>query len=194
MSTTEPKFCDTVRGLCRLILAGWILWFCQLAHADLITNVTIANVTPTGFSIIWRATNSTPSIAVFADSGGTINLAGQLGVEAFPLHTGNPDLAAGYQRRMDSTTIRQKTQSLGLMMMRVSDCQPNTTYYFRLTSTPTSGAPEVYPVSGPLPSVTTEAENTFVANDQVIILNIPDPESEGSIVLLTHTNAAYPLA
>ena len=37
-------------------------------------------------------------------------------------------------------------------------------------------------------------ENTFVANDQVIILDLSDPGNEGRIVLLTHTNAAYPLA
>ena len=169
-------------------------WLCQSARADILTNFAIVNVTPTSFSVLWRATNAAPSIAVFADAGGLTNLAGQIGVEAFPLRTGNPDLIAGYQRRVDAAELRAKTQSFGLMMMRVSSCRPDTTYYFRLASTPTNGAPEVYPSSGPLPAVTTATENTFVANDQVLILNAPDPNSEGEIVLLTHTNAAYPLA
>ncbi len=176
------------------MLMSWVAGFCQTTRADVITNVTVVNVTPTSFSVVWRATNSTPSIAVFADAGGVTNLAGQVGIEAFPLSTGNPNLAEGYPRRVDAATLRQKTQSSGLMMMRVSDCQPNTTYYFRLTSTPASGSPEVYPASGPLPAARTEVENTFVANDQVIILDLSDPGNEGRIVLLTHTNAAYPLA
>ena len=167
---------------------------CQLARAQALTNFTVVNVTPTSFSVIWHATNAAPSIAVFADAGGVTNLAGQVGVEAFPLRTGNPDLAAGYQRRVDAATVRARTQSFGLMMVRVTSCHPSTTYYFRLIATPTNGAPQVYPTSGPLPAVTTAVENSFVANDQVIILNAPDPNSEGEIVLLTHTNAAYPLA
>jgi hypothetical protein len=194
MRATEPKLSRAAGRLGRWIVAGWLLWLCPAARADVITNVTVVNVTPTSFSVVWRATNSTPSIAVFADAGGVTNLAGQVGIEAFPLRTGNPDLAAGYLRRVDAATLRQKTQTAGLMMMRVSDCQPGTTYYFRLTSTPVSGSPEVYPASGPLPSATTATENTFVANDQVIILDLSDPSSEGRIVLLTHTNAAYPLA
>src|SRR6185437_7276942 len=194
MSDAKTKSASAAESLCRwmLILCAW--WLCQSARADVLTNCTVVNVTPTSFSVIWRAADATPSIAVFADAGGLTNLAGQIGIEAFPLRTGNPDLAAGYQRRVDAAAVRSKTQSLGLMMLRVSSCRPNTTYYFRLISTPTNGAPQVYPASGPLPSVTTAAENTFVANDQVMILNMPDPDSEGEIVLLSHTNAAYPLA
>lgn len=177
-----------------LVLCAWCL--CLSARADNSTNdFTIVNVTPTGFSVLWRATNgATPSIAVFADAGGVTNLAGQVGIEAFPLRTGNPDLAAGYQRRVDAAALRSKTQNFGLMMMRVSSCHPGTTYYFRLTATPTNGPVQIDPVSGPLPGVTTAAENSFVANDQVIILNAPDSNSAGEVVLLSHTNAAYPLA
>ncbi|HET7625606.1 MAG TPA: hypothetical protein VFM25_10105 [Verrucomicrobiae bacterium] len=159
-----------------------------------ITNVTVVNVTPSGFSVLWRATNSTPSIAVFSDPNGTTNLAGQVGIETFPLRTGNPDLESGYQRRVAAAALRQKTQNYGLMLVRVSHCQPDTTYYFRLTSTPNSGSPDIYPSSGPLPSVTTETENSFVANDQQLVLDVPVANAEGRIVLLSNTNAAHPLA
>lgn len=193
MRATEHQLIRAAQGLCLLLMTGGLLALCPATYADDITNFTVLNVTPTSFSVVWWATNSTPSISVFADSGGVTNLTGQVGLEAFPLNTGNPRLAEGYVRRVDAATLRQKTQSAGVMIMRVSDCQPNTTYYFRLTSTPASGSPEVYPVSGPLPSVTTETGNTFVVNDQVIILDLGDPNDEGRIVLLTHTNAAYPL-
>ncbi|MGZ8901389.1 MAG: hypothetical protein ACXW3Z_14965, partial [Limisphaerales bacterium] len=57
------------------------------AQSAVITNATAVNVSPSGFSVFWRApASSTPSIEVFADAGGVTNLAGQLGKEAFPLH------------------------------------------------------------------------------------------------------------
>jgi len=178
-----------------LTLGGWLAYFALPAAAATITNVTVVNVTPSSFSVFWRAAaETTPSIAVFADAGGVTNLAGQVGVEAFPLHTGNPDLAAGYERRLGRAALRQKTQSYGLMMMRVTGCRPNTPYYYRLTATPALGSPEVFPASGPLPTLTTPRENSFVADYQQLIIDVADLNTEGRVVLLTHTNAAYPLA
>jgi hypothetical protein len=177
-----------------LALCGGLAW-AALSASGSITNVTVVNVTPSGFSVFWRAAaDTTPSIAVFADAGGVTNLAGQVGIEAFPLHTGNPDLAAGYERRLGRAALRQKTQSYGLMMMRVTGGRPNTTYHYRLASAPALGSPEVYPASGPLPAVTTPRENSFVANYQQLIIDVADLNTEGRVVLLTHTNAAYPLA
>ncbi|HWH70715.1 MAG TPA: hypothetical protein VNT26_15100, partial [Candidatus Sulfotelmatobacter sp.] len=171
------------------------LWSGVHAHAAAtITNVVPVNVTPNSFGILWRSPNSTPSIAVFADAAGLTNLSSQLGIEAFPVHTGNPDLAPGYLRRQSQFALRAKTQSLGQMLMRVTGCQPGTTYYYQLTSTPPASSPIVYPVSGPLPSVTTEAENTFIVNAQQLILEVPGLDTLGQVVTLTHTNAAHPLA
>jgi len=177
-----------------LAWAGWLAWAALPAAASSITNVTVVNVTPASFSVFWRAANSTPSIAVFADAGGLTNLSGQLGIETFPLHTGNPDLAAGYERRLGRNALQQKTRGFGLVQMRVNGCRPSTTYYFRLTSTPTAGSPEVYPESGPLPVVTTAAENTFVVNHQQLVIEVPGLDIEGRIALLTHTNSPHPLA
>jgi hypothetical protein len=177
-----------------LVLCCWLAWT-ALSAAATITNVTVVNVTPSSFSVFWRAAaDTTPFIAVFADGGGVTNLAGQVGIEAFPLHTGNPELAAGYERRRGRAALQQKTHSYGLMMMRVTGCRPDTAYYYRLTSTPTAGSPEVFPVSGPLPAVTTPVQNTFVPDYQQLIIDVTDLNTEGRVVLLTHTNAAYPLA
>jgi hypothetical protein len=177
-----------------LALCGWLACMALPVTVSAITNVTVVNVTPASFTVFWRTTDLTPSISVFADAGGLTNLAGQVGIEPFPLHTGNPDLTAGYNRRLGRTALQQKTRSYGLVQMRVSGCRPNTTYYFRLTSTPAVGSLEVYPSSGPLPAVTTPAENAFVVNHQQLIIDVPGLDIEGRVVLLTHTNAAYPLA
>ena len=173
---------------------GCLAWAALPARAVTITNVTVVNVTPTSFSVLWRAAAATPSIAVFADAAGTTNLAGQLGVSAFPLHTGNPALTNAYDRRLAAAVTRQKTANAGLNLMRVTGCQPGTTYFFRLTSTPAAGAPAVYPASGPLPGVTTENENTFILNSQQLVLDLVGADTEGFIVLLSSTNSAHPLA
>ncbi|MBI5387111.1 MAG: hypothetical protein HZA90_20770 [Verrucomicrobia bacterium] len=176
-------------------LSVLLLWgAARPAGAAAITNVTVVNVTPSSFSVIWRAVDSLPSIAVFADAGGVTNLAGRVGVEVFPHNTGNPDLTAGYERRQGQIALRQKTRTLGFAMVRVTGCRPNTTYYYRLTSTTSGGSAANYPLSGPLPSVTTERENTFVVSAQQLIIDVPGVDVEGRVVTLTHPNASHSLA
>jgi hypothetical protein len=189
----SPPF--AVKFMSRLLLCCWLSLSAFSAKAAVITNVTAVNVTPSSFSVFWRApASTTPSIEVFADAAGATNLAGQLGVEAFPLHTGNPDLAAGYERRLGRAALQRKTRDHDLMMIRVTGCSPNTTYYYRVKSTPASGASEVFPAASPLPAVTTPRENSFVVNHQQLIVDVTDLNTEGRVCLLTHTNAAYPLA
>jgi hypothetical protein len=182
------------RWFSSLTAAGAFALLCFTASGVTITNVSVVNVTPSGFDVVWRVESSTPSIAIFADAGGVTNLAHQVGIEAYPLHTGSPQLAAGYDRRLGQEATRQKTRNFGLVMMRVNGCRPGRTYYYRLTSTPSPGTPAVYPASGPLPSVTLPGENTFVVNDQSLILEVPALDAEGRILLLTHSNAPVALA
>lgn len=178
-----------------LSMAAALIWAsAQAAGGAIITNVLPVNVTPTSFSILWRAFNSTPSIAVYADAAGITNLSGQLGVEAFPLRTGNPELAAGYDRRQNQRALQRKTQSLGYVMIRVSGCRAETTYYYRLYCSQPGSEPVVYPASGPLPSVTTEKENSFVVDDELLVLDVPGFDSYGRIVTLSNANASYCLA
>jgi len=159
------------------------------ADAATVTNVTPVNVTPTSFSILCRSSLDL-SLEVFADAAGSSNVTRQLGFETYPVHTGNPDLAAGYSRRQSRQQLRQKAQGFGLVLIQVSNCRPGTSYFYRLSDGPGS----YYPATGPLPAVTTEQENTFVIDNQQLILEIPGLDNLGRIVTLTHTNAAHPLA
>lgn len=172
----------------RFLIAGLLLAGLPAAEAAIATNVTPVNVTPTSFSILCRSALNL-GLEVFADAAGSSNLTHQLGVEAYPIHTGNPDLAAGYSRRQSQIQLRQKAQGFGLALLQVSGCQPGKIYYYRLND----GAGSYYPSSGTLPSVTTESENTFVIDDQQLILDVPGLDNMGRIVTLTHTNAAHPL-
>lgn len=165
------------------------------AVALTITNVTPVNVTSAGFSVIFQASEtSTPGILVYADANGQTNLADQVGVEPLPLHTGNPAVSEAYDRRQNQLAIRRKTGNAGLGHVRVSNCQPGTTYYYRVQATDTNGLPTVWPNAGPLPSVTTAVETSFVVESRQFVVDIPGADAEGRIVTLTHANAAYALA
>lgn len=179
----------------RILAAGLFLAGSLGAFAVTITNVTPVNVSPSSFGVFWRSGSGfSPSIQVFADPAAASNITPQLSVKLTPIHTGNPDDAAGYYRRQSEIALQQKAQSLSLSLVTVSGCKPGTTYYFRLASTPDAGAAVVYPTNTPLPSVTTGRDNVFVINDQPLILDVPGVDTYGRVVLLSHTNSPYPLA
>ncbi len=179
----------TTRLSTRFLTAWLLLTGMFAAQAAIVTNITPVNVTPSSFSILCRSTVNV-SLEVFADAAGGSNLTSRLGVEAYPIHTGNPDLAAGFPRRQSQIQLRQKAHGFGLVLIQVSNCRPGTAYYYRLSDAPGS----YYPASGPLPSVTTGLENSFVLDAQQLLLEIPGLDNLGRIVTLTHTNAAHPLA
>src|SRR5439155_4010183 len=114
-------------------VAAVVLWFAAVTGGSAlsITNVSPVNVTPAGFSIVFQTSESAaPGISVYADAAGATNLGGQVGIERYPLHTGNPKLTDPYARRQNLAAIRQKTQNQNLAQVRVSGCQPGGTYYY----------------------------------------------------------------
>jgi hypothetical protein len=164
-------------------------------HASANPNISVVNVTPASFSVIWRATRgATPDILVYADAAGSTSLNGKIRIEKFPLHSGNPELAAAYDRRQNVAALRQKTQSVGLMHVKVSECQPQTTYFFKLRTLGAAGEETVWPDDGSLFSVATAAETSFVAHSKQLIVEVPGSDVSGLIITVGHTNAAHSLA
>ena len=190
--------------LCRAVRVGVFRWglilICLLclrtsAFALLITNVSTVNVTPTSFSVVWATSPTlTPLVSVYADPGGVTNLAGQLGIEYYPLHTGDPAATNSYQRRLSQASLRQKSSSLGLVQVRVSGCAPNTTYYYSVQVTNGSGQSTTWPASGPLPAVTTAQENSFVLQSRQLVISLAGADPSGTVVLLSNTNTPSVLA
>ena len=102
MRTTKPQL-DKAAGRSYVrpewLLIGLLFLVCGRADGALIlTNVFAVNITPGSFSLVGTA-SVTPTIFVYADSGGVSNLAGQVGIEFYPLHTGDPTLTNSYDRR-----------------------------------------------------------------------------------------------
>ena len=164
----------------------------------ILTNVSTANVTPDSFSIIGAVSESTPftniTISVFADPGGVNNLGAQLGIELYPLNTGDPTSTNSYLTLLSKAALSQDSMALGLVYARVCYCVPNTTYYYRVSVSSTNGQTAVWPVSGPLPAVTTAQGNSFVLDSQQLLLTLVNGDPPGSIMILSNTNSSSVLA
>ncbi len=190
-----------IRGAARLGagLACLLLGLRFAGAQILLTNVAAVNVTPGGFSLVAavsRAIMATTNVAisVFSDPAGTASLAGQVGIELYPLNSGDPSAANSYQDLLSQAALRRDSMSLGLIYARVSYCAPGTTYYYRMTVTNTNGQSAVWPPSGPLPSVATAQENSFVLQSQQLLVTLNDANPPGSIITLTASNSSSVLA
>jgi hypothetical protein len=187
-----------VRGLLAL---SCLLLGARPARAQIsLTNVMAVNVTPSSFSVVASVSQAiTPATAVSVDvfsapaGGGT--LAGQVGVEYYPLNSGDPSSTNSYGSLMSMAALRQDSMNLGLIYARISDCSPNSTYYFQITVTNSAnGQSAVWPPSGPLPSATTAQENSFVLQSQQLLVTLNDSEPPGSIITLSTSNSPSVLA
>ncbi len=187
-----------MRNLSQHILAGLILGACAAGAQDVINNVQTVNVTPGSFSVVAAlspptlASNAT--ISVYADAGGTKNLAGQVGIEYYPLNTGAPTATSPYGRLLSEAALRQDSASLGMFEARVSYCATNTTYYYRISATDGNGVTTVWPPSGPLPSATTALENSFAIQSQILLVALNGSNPVGSIITLSNVNSSSVLA
>ena len=172
----------------------------RLARAQLLlTNVQAVNVTPTSFSVIGGVSQSIGSasnvaISVFSDPGGTSNLSGTVGIQLYPLNTGDPTATNKYATLLSENALAQDSLSLGLVYARISYCAPGTIYYYRVTVTGTNGQNAVWPVSGPLPEVTTAVQNGFVLDSQQLIVTLNAANPPGSILTLSNTNTLSVIA
>jgi hypothetical protein len=181
------------------ILAGLMVSGLSLVAQPVLTNVTVANVTPSSFSIVGAVSGHIPdstnlTISVFSDPAGTTSLAGQVGIELFPLNSGPPTTSNLYATLLSKRTLRLDSLGLGMVYARVNYCIPNTTYYYRVNVSNTNGQTAVWPASGPLPSVTTARENDFVIDSQQLIVTLNDATPAGAIITLSNTNSSSVLA
>jgi hypothetical protein len=111
-----------------------------------VQDVTITDVTPVSFSVVWASDQSSIcDVSVFTDANGTDEIVAGLMITPHPTRNGDPAVAAAAQSR-------------GVMKIRVTGLAHSTTYYFRTRTTSMVGAEETfYPLNAPYLSVTTAA-------------------------------------
>jgi hypothetical protein len=187
-----------MRILKNLILTTWLFGAAVAFSQDLITNVTTVNVTPNSFSVVGQLSPgglaADATISVFADSTGTQSLAGQVGLQYYPLNTGDPTKTTPYTQLLSKAALTQDSMALGAFYVKVWYCAPSTTYYYKISATDTNGQTTVYPTSGPLPSVTTAVENAFVVQSKQLLVTLNDSDPPGSIIMVSNLNSPSVLA
>jgi hypothetical protein len=187
-----------MRMLSKIVLSALLLAAWSARAQDTISGVLAVNVTPGSFSVIGAlspfALASNATISVFSDPGGATNLAGQVGIQYYPLNSGNPSAANDYARLLSQDALIQDSMSLGVFYARVSYCAPNTTYYYSIRATDPDGQTVVYPTNGPLPGITTAVENTFAIQSQELLVTLDDAHPPGLVITIANSNTTSVLA
>ncbi|MFQ5514854.1 MAG: hypothetical protein ACE5FG_10470 [Myxococcota bacterium] len=161
--------------------------------APTIQDVTTVDVTPFGFSAIWTVSEpSTPNIVIYADAAGTIEITDQFEITAFPLRGGDPSAADELAADAARSALRQASRSKGLMRLRVHGGQPNTSYYYRVTSE-VGGTMGTFPIGAPL-LVTTAGANSFVTGSHQALVSFSMPDPTGWIVTASSVETSYPVS
>ncbi len=188
------------------ILTAALLLSTVTTRADItIQDVQTTDVTPSGFAVIWKTSDSaapqegvaaTSRIAVFSDSGGADDMTSELEITAVPLFGGDPEAVDDYLREEGMAALRDLSQNLGLMKIGVQGCLPQTTYYFRIYSE--DGGLEIsWPASG-VASVTTTSANAFVPDSNQVLVSLTDNsgmlDSRGWLATASGIETLYPVS
>lgn len=124
------------------------VWFCPmaLAVAPVVSDVTVTDVTPVSFSVVWKSDiPGTSDLNVFTDADGTTPAAG-ITIESQPVENGDAAIAAA-------------AEDIGVMKVRVTGLAADTVYYYQTVTTEKGGSDTtLFPNGAPFSEVTTAAE------------------------------------
>jgi len=180
-----------------LLGMGVAVALCATARALTIDSGMAVNTTPTQFDVFIRTSEPATSwLEVYADAGGATNLAGTVGLEVDPVHTGDPLQTTNYYRRSYVRDIQGAAAGKSVALHRVSGCSPETAYHVRVVATNASGSAQ-WPASGLL-AVSTEMENSFLMESRQLLVDlhpsVSPPDPMGAVGVLEVAGADYPLA
>lgn len=167
-----------------------IIWLCPmaLAVAPVVSDITVSDVTPVSFSVVWNSDIAgTSDLNVFTDSAGTTAVTGAT-IESQPVINGDAGIAAA-------------AENIGVMKVRVTGLTANTTYYFQTQTTEKGGSDvTLFPTTTPLPEVTTAGDVTRAQiQDSVEVpftndLIIFDGDVAGALLAADVAGSDYPVS
>ena len=159
-----------------------------------VNHVMVTDVTTCSFSVIWSASEaSTADLEVYEDENGAVPIADAV-IEPHPIECGNEQ-------------IRIMAEDQGVMKVRVTDLDPDTTYYFMTVTTSKSSTDTTYnPNAAPFTPVTTESKTVRTyesggdvlpfSNDLIIepcYLDDGTTFAEGTLLLATVAGGSHPI-
>jgi hypothetical protein len=162
-----------------ILLLGMGLLAPGMSDASIIdtNSVWVTDVTPVQFSVVWGTSEpATGSVNVFADADGTVPVTDAV------VHFESAD--------------HPPAEDIGVMKVRVTNLQPNTQYFFQISTTAkNSGAASLYPDASPYLEVTTELGSVIVRNDVLVQeISIGQGQStQGTIGIVEVDQASYPV-
>jgi len=140
-----------------------------------VDRITITDVTPDGFSVIWQATGpSTCGLEVYDDTGALLS-----------------NLTMDFE-----SALHAPAEDNGVMKIRVSGLQANTTYQFQTVTISKTNSLALFAPSYPqLMQVTTESANATVANDSVKqqIYDEGGNDADGTLLVVSVEGGEYPV-
>ena len=159
-----------------------------------VNHVMVTDVTTCSFSVIWSASEaSTADLEVYEDKNGAVPIADAV-IKPHPIECGNEQ-------------IRIMAEDQGVMKVRVTGLDPDTTYYFMTVTTSKSSTDTTYnPNAAPFTPVTTESETVRTyesggdvlpfSNDLIIepcYLDDGITFAEGTLLLATVAGGSHPI-
>jgi hypothetical protein len=185
--------------VCFICAAVFALNPAVFAHAQItIQDVQLADVTPSGFSVVWRTSEAAdPGIAFYSDAEGTDMIFMEAEIIPFPLRGGDPEIVDEYQQENSREVIQNSSKQLGLMKITVRGLQPETAYYYRIYAEGDGGGPVWWP-DVDAASVTTTGENAFVSDSKQLLITLVDQagglDATGWIVMASTVETLFPVS
>jgi len=180
------------------LILGMTLVFGLLAamplHAEiLLSHPRIVDVTSSDFSVVWHADQvSKPSIQIFEDPAGTVDVTSNYEVSSYPLQGLDPLISSSYEYQQSRHAFVDMMNSQGLMQLKVHGLNPGQTYHIKLHSGNQADTGS-WPASGTA-AVTIQQENAWVLDARQLIINFNFNDAAGWPVVVSSSNASYPVS
>lgn len=164
------------------------------AGSPVIDNMVVTDVTPTSFSVIWRASEaSSPGLNVYSNEDGSASVV-NIEIKAHPVYCGNQNIVL-------------TAENNGVMKMQVTGLSPDTTYYYQtITTSKSTDDTVLYPASAPFPNLITptnlirsvlsgEIRIPFTNDTLIVESLLPDgiTPADGTLVVVQLEDGLYPI-
>ncbi len=176
-----------------LLIIACCLFSSRLMAVIALSHVQVADVTPSGFSVLWHASEaSEPRIEIYSDINAINNITDNFEVQAFPLQAPDAQVSDAYAQRLAKAAFINAVQSQGLMKINVQGLQPNQSYYFRVYSESETDS-GVWPEQG-ASLLITQDQNAFLSSAPQLLMNFNSSNAQGWQVMVSAANTPYPVS
>ncbi|ETR73937.1 MAG: hypothetical protein OMM_06637, partial [Candidatus Magnetoglobus multicellularis str. Araruama] len=134
----------------------------------------ITDTSPSHFCVVFQAQHDDrPEITIYSDSEGTQNITSQLDIQYYPVQGEITDDLIENDIQM---TITEKALALGIFKLGIYNCQPETSYYFKITLESGTGNLFMEPLEG-THQVTTPSTNSFATHSEQLLIKLESKDS-----------------